>query len=382
MSLPETLRLKRPLERVISRGHPWVFRDALERPPRRPGRVHTLLDRKGAFLARGLSDAGPIAFRSWTTSDESVDARLLTRRFRSAVALRSAVRSPDTDAYRLLHGEGDRVPGVVCDRYGPVAVLRFDGEGAQAFEGALLELLREEGAKTLMVKSRGEEASVRVGPAPPDVLVVEEHGMRLPVALRRGQKTGLFLDHRASRMEVRKLSEGRRVLNLYSYTGAFSVAAGLGGARSVTSVDVAEAALELAVEGFRLNGLDVPHATHAGDVPEFLRSLPRGAAFDLIVADPPSFAPREAAKKAALKSYRLLHRACLERLAPEGLYLAASCSSHVRRGEFQESLVDGARSAGTALQVLGSWGAAADHPTLAVFPEGDYLKVVLCRRVR
>ncbi|MBC7171384.1 MAG: class I SAM-dependent rRNA methyltransferase, partial [Polyangiaceae bacterium] len=325
-----------------------------------------------------------------TTRDEPIGPTLWTRRFQQALELRDTVRPPDTDAYRLVHGEGDRLPGAVVDAYGTTAVLRLDGLGATALEEdlvrALYPLLEARGFDRLLVRKgrRGDiTVTPRVGALPDAPIVVREHGMRLVVDLVHGQKTGLFLDHRESRRRVRELSRGKRVLNLYSYTGGFSVAAGLGEALEVTSVDVAEGAITMAEATWAANGLDPrAHRAVASDVPVFLSEKGRGApVFDLIVSDPPSFAPNEKSVPKAIESYRALHRACLKRLVPGGLYLAASCSSHIDRDTFERTIREGAELAGRVLQVLERWGAPADHPRLLAFPEGDYLKSVLCRPI-
>ncbi len=386
----QKVRLVRPLERVIGEGHPWIYRQALAPFEARPGEVVEVLSPKGKFVARGYAEDGPIAVRVVTTRDEPVSRILWTRRFQQALELRDAVRPPETDAYRLVHGEGDRVPGVVVDAYGQTAVLRLDGQGAIALEddlaAALWPLLAARGFDRLLVRTgkRGElVVSARVGALPEEPIVVTERGMRLVVDLVHGQKTGLFLDHRESRRRVRELASGKRVLNLYSYTGGFSVAAGLGGAIEVTSVDVAEGAIRMAEATWAANGLDPrAHRAIARDVPEFLAEKGRMApVFDRIVSDPPSFAPSEKTVPKAIESYRALHRACLRRLVPGGLYLAASCSSHIDRETFERTIREGAEQAGRVLQVLERWGAPADHPRLLAFPEGDYLKCVLCRTV-
>lgn len=383
----DALRLRKPLERAVAEGHPWVFRQALEDgPDPRPGTVVTLLDRRGRFLARGVAEAGPIALRVWTTRDEPVDDALLARRVDEAVALRADVVPPDTDAHRVLHGEGDGVPGLVCDRYGPYAVVKIDGEGARRFLGALAPILAERLAPlgvtdVLLRAGRGADKRLEglAGRPPADPVTVRERGVTLVADLHRGQKTGLFLDQRESRARVRALARGRSVLNLYGYTGGFSVTAALGGARRVVTVDVAADALELARRTFAANpgAADVPHVAHAADVPTWL--VEADDAFDLVVCDPPSFAPSEAARPAALAAYARLHAAALARVRPGGLYLAASCSSHVDLAAFTATLARGARDAGRALRILDRWGAPPDHPRLPAFPEGDYLGVVLCR---
>jgi 23S rRNA (cytosine1962-C5)-methyltransferase len=388
MGRERTLRLRRPLERRIVEGHPWIFRDALDPAPDRPGVEVTILDRRGRFLARGITDGGPLGARVWTLVDERVDDALIARRLTGAVALRSRVVPADTSAYRVVHGEGDRMPGIVCDRYGDHAVVTFDSEGARALEESFLAALSAAlppGVEHVLVRAgRGEDKTVRAvrGKSPVDPLVVEEHGMRLVADLVHGQKTGLFLDHRESRERVRELADGGRVLNLYGYTGGFSIAAGRGGAHAVDTVDTAAPALELATRGWALNGLEPGrHAVHRLDVPRYLeaRLAKPGPKLDLVISDPPSFAPNAGAVRAALKAYTALHTACIRLVEPGGLYLAASCSSHIRGDDFEQTLRDGARRARSVLQVLDRWGAPPDHPRLLSFPEGDYLKVVLLR---
>ena len=384
-------RLRKPLERSVRSGHPWLYREALQPFEAEPGSVVSVLDERGRVLCRGLADSGPIAVRVFTALDEPLDDALIARRIDSAFALRARVVPEQTDAYRLLHGEGDRLPGVVCDRYGAAAVLKLDGEAACAWRSELIEALRAPlaalGVEALLVregKKHESHVELAYGPRPPDELIVLERGMQLCASLWHGQKTGLFLDHRESRARVRGLARGARVLNLYGYTGGFSVAAGLGGAAHVTTVDIAAPALALAERSWAANELPSErHATAATDVPEVLDALAsERARFELIVADPPSFAPSERSKDAALASYEKLHAACLRLLQPGGYYLAASCSSHVGAAEFDDTLRKGAQAARRVLQVLERSSAPPDHPRLLAFPEGDYLKVVLSRDMR
>jgi 23S rRNA (cytosine1962-C5)-methyltransferase len=210
--------------------------------------------------------------------------------------------------------------------------------------------------------------------------VVVERGTKLVADLQRGQKTGLFLDLRESRYRVRQLSEGARVLNLYGYTGGFSVAASLGGAAQVTTVDIAPEAVKLTADTYAANQLSqAQHVPVTSDVPTYLDQLSPDTDFDIVICDPPSFAPSERALPAALDSYRALHERCMRRVVRGGLYLAASCSSHVNREAFEETLREGARRARRVVQVLERSGAPADHPRMLAFPEFDYLKVTLCR---
>jgi 23S rRNA (cytosine1962-C5)-methyltransferase len=340
-------------------------------------------------IARGVAESGPIAVRVLSTRPkERIDIAFLRSRLADAFSLRAAARPADTDAYRLVHGEGDRVPGFVCDRYGDYAVLKLDGAAAEAWRERWIEavepLLRELGIQgALLRRSRKQAAASELafGQAPPEEVRIAEHGMTLLANLREGQKTGLFLDHRESRARVRDLAKQRTVLNLYGYTGGFSVAAGLGGATHVTTVDLAKPAIELSERTWLENGLAATqHEAVASDVPDWLRAANATARkFDLIVADPPNFAPNQAALEQALESYCALHAACLAMVSPSGLYLAASCSSHVRATDFLDTIREGARRARKVVAILEQTGAPFDHPRLLAFPEGDYLKVALLR---
>lgn len=394
-----TLTLARPLERALRDGHPWVYRDAV-RGAAAAGAVTTLLDGRGQFVARGLAEEGPIALRVFTTRDEALCDALLRARIEDAASLRDAVVPTDTDAYRLIHGEGDRLPGFVVDVYERCAVLKTDGAAAfrwrDRFASSLRATLEARGVRALLVRASntgtvnqddsGDEAleperkaSLVWGALDASKITVREHGMALVCDLMMGQKTGLFLDQREARRMVRAVSKGRRVLNLYAYTGGFSVAAGLGGARSVETVDVARGAVELAVESWRANGLDpATHAVHCEDVWKHLAQRSKARArYDLVIADPPSFAPRAQSVPKALDAYRSLHAAALSLVSPGGLYLAGSCSSHITRAMFEETVREGARRAKRSLQLLEARGAPGDHPRIPAFTEGDYLKADL-----
>lgn len=387
---PPRLRLRRSLARTIRRGHPWVYRDALDGRIPAPGTEVAVVDERGRVVARGLAEAGPIGVRIWTVGDEPVDGELLGRRIDAAVELRRSVSPRRTDAIRLIHGEGDRMPGVVVDLYGPYGVLALDGEAAltqlDSIVAALRPRLHALGVHSLLGRwGRREHRTIKQldGRPPPETVEILEHGMRLYVDLHHGQKTGFFLDQRGSRAMVRKLAKGRRVLDLYSYVGGFSVAAGKGGAAEVLTVDLAKPAIELAKRSWRLNDLpDKRHRAVAADVPTLLGELQeQGERYDLIIADPPSFAPSADSRERALGAYEQLHRACLRLLRPSGLLLAGSCSSHVDRAAFEGALLQAASAERCVLQVVDRWAAPPDHPRLLAFPEGDYLTCTLVRVV-
>ena len=376
----------------MSGGHPWIFRDALLGELPEPGTVVTVLDRKGRFLARGLAESGPIGVRVFTITDRPLDRDLLAERIDAALELRHRLAPPDTNALRLVHGEGDSLPGVVVDRYDEHAVVRYDGQAILQWRSSIETLLRERcsslGVAHLLRRSgRGEHKQVEAisGELPSGPIEVREHGMILLTDLVHGQKTGAFLDHRPNRLRVRELVEGLvatgvvpRVANLFGYTGGFSIAAGLGGAASVVTVDVAAPALALATSAWQRNQLSAErHIAAATEVERWLAEQRRD--FDLIVADPPSFAPNKASRERGLAAYRALHAAALPRVANGGYYLAASCSSQVDRSAFEDTLRTGAKAAKVALTVLARSGAGFDHPVPLGFPEGEYLVATLCR---
>jgi 23S rRNA (cytosine1962-C5)-methyltransferase len=386
------IQLARPAAIAARRGHPWVYRGGIVRPPDAlaAGSTVELVDEEGYPLGQGLWDpASPIAVRIFSGGDgERLDAASLGRRIERAVARRDGLFEGDTTAYRLCNGEGDRVPGFVIDRYGDVAVIRLDTEAwtphlAQVAD-ALSASLGERGIRSLALRLSapgpdGKKLRLLTGGSLPDRLIVLEHGIRMEVDLAQGQKTGAFLDQRENRARVRALARGRRrALNLFSYAGGFSIAAALGGAQKVTSVDMAAAAHASAQRTFRENGVDPgEHAFVNADAFGFLeQAAKRGERFDLVISDPPSFAPSEKAKPRAESAYRRLHASIGAVLEEGAILCAASCSSHVSAEEFLSTL-DDATLGREDLTVREVRGQPADHPSLPPFPEGRYLKFVV-----
>jgi len=385
------LRLSRPAAAAVRRGHPWVYRDAIARPPTlASGTPVSLADEDGSPLAVALWDANsPIVARIFGVGTKGpLDERLLAARIERAFARRMQFLGPDTDAYRLANGEGDHLPGLVIDRYAHVAVVRLDGEHLDVWidklTPAIVKAARAHGVRSVVLRLSRDEPGERrfrelAGEDAPDRVTISENGMRMEIDLAHGQKTGAFLDQRDNRARVRALAKGReRALNLYSYTGGFSLAAALGGAKHVTSVDIAAAAHATAQRSFRENNLDPSaHAFVTADAFAFLESADkRGQRFDLIISDPPSFAPNERSKPRAIAAYKKLHAALVRVLAKGGVLCAASCSSHVSMEDFLTTL-DEATLGTNELVVAGAFGQPADHPTLAAWPEGRYLEFVI-----
>lgn len=381
------LTVEEPAARSVQRGHPWVYRDALrgELGGIEAGDVVELRRGDGTFLAQALVDPGsPIGARVLTADPRETDeGALVSRRLRGALALRDGLlEGQETTAYRLCNGEGDGLPGLVIDRYERWAVLRADGAGALAFAerhgGVIEEALEEAGVTSVTLRPRDGEPRAWLGEEAPATVVAQEHGMKMHVDLLHGQKTGAFLDQRENRRRVRGLARGRRALNLFSYAGGFSAAAALGGAPEVTSVDIAAGGHGAAQKTFRENGLDpAKHRFVTADAFVFLEAArQRKERWDLVICDPPSFAPSERAKGRATAAYRRLHEACHEVLKPGGILCAASCSSHITPDDFLATL----QLAPRELRVLEVHGQPADHPFTPAWVEGRYLKFVVTLR--
>jgi 23S rRNA (cytosine1962-C5)-methyltransferase len=349
----------------------------------------------GRPLARGFWDANsPIAVRIVSADGELELEREIDRRVSEALARRlGAIDRGGTDAFRWIHGEADELPGVHVDVYGTALSIRYDGGGARAFYRDLPARLREAArgaglAVDAILERRprggsgdadGERTLALHGTPPDGEIEIRENGLRFGADLRRGQKGGLFLDQRENRALVRTLARDRRVLNLFGYTGGFSIYAAAGGARATTTVDVAAPAIAAARRNFERNHLPIANARFAAeDAFAFLtRAAAAGERFDLVISDPPSFAPSRRALETGLRAYQRLHRLCAAVTAPGGILCAASCSSHIGRQAFLATVKDGAREADRRVQVREVRGAAVDHPVVPQFPEGDYLKFAI-----
>jgi 23S rRNA (cytosine1962-C5)-methyltransferase len=378
------LALPESLEGRLSAGHPWIYRDHV--PPRfRADAGDFVRVRAGRFDGYALWDSdSPIALRVFSRQRRP-DATWTRERVEEAWQLRRRLLPPNTDAFRLLFGEGDGLPGIVVDVYaGFAVVVSYSPALSQVVSWVVRALaerpeLRGVCERTTRRKDRSSELKPLHGEKPPALVMVREHGLTYEVDLEAGQKTGLFLDHRDNRRYLRELAAGATVLNLFSYTGAFSVSCAAGGAASVTSVDIAAPAIAAAGRNFEHNRLATPHEGVAGDVFEFLEGAKRaGRRWDIVIADPPSFASSRSELYGALRAYKKLHAAALAVLTPGGLYAAASCTSQVSPDAFRQTLAEAA-GRGQRLTVVHEAAHAVDHPYGVGHLEGRYLKFVLCR---
>ncbi len=386
--VPQRLRLSRNLTRSIRRGHPWVFVDALrEKPTGAPGDVAVLQDKSGKTLAQGYVDpTTPLAFRVCTQrASERADSPWAARGLERAIALRERLFSGGTTTgYRVVHGEGDGMPGLVFDRYGDVGVLRLDGPAAEGFWNApgIATYMSERLGLTHVYERRrsrgGAEGRPLVGPAPQAPVPFLENGLSFTSDVVNGQKTGFFLDQRDNRALIQRIAHGR-MLNVFGYTGGFSVAAAAGGATHVTTVDIAPAALATATDHLRAIGMaDDDHHEEARDAFEFLDQAHEARErWDVVVLDPPAFAPNQRAVEGAERAYQRLITAGARVAEPGGYLACASCSSHISAERFVDLVeegVSGARRRGTLLDM---GGVPPDHPAPLGFRDFRYLTFVL-----
>jgi 23S rRNA (cytosine1962-C5)-methyltransferase len=380
------LVLKPGREKSLLRRHPWVFSGAIGRVVGEPELGATVAVRAadGAFLAwAAYSPSSQIRARAWIWDEQaSIDDAFLRARVAAAIARRAGLAAT-TDAMRLVHAEADGLPGVVCDRYAGVVVFQFASAGAERFRDTIVDaVLGAAGCGAAYERSdlevRGLEGlPPRSGPirgaAASPTLTITEHGIQYVVDVAHGQKTGFYLDQRANRGRIRTLAAGRDVLNCFCYTGGFTLNALAGGAHSALSIDSSAAALELARENARCNGFAADWLE--ADVFAALRKLRDGGrAFDLIVLDPPKFAPTAAHAERAARAYKDINLLALKLLRPAGLLATFSCSGGVSPELFQKIVAGAAADAGADVRLLERLQADDDHPVTLAFPEGEYLK--------
>lgn len=390
------LFLAKGREKSLLRRHPWVFSGAVQRVEGKAlsGETIDILDSQGKWLARGAySPESQIRARVWTFQpDEEINIDFFIRRLQQAQSWRDWVAQRDgLDGYRLIAGESDGLPGITIDRFQNFLVLQLLSAGAEYQRPALLSALQHcypecsiyDRSDVAVRKKEGLPLAQGpvLGDLPPELLPITEHGMKLLVDIQQGHKTGFYLDQRDSRLAARNYSAGRRVLNCFSYTGAFAVSALMGGCEQVISVDTSQAALDIAKQNVELNKLDLSKAEFVrDDVFQLLRNYRnQGEKFDLIIMDPPKFVENKNQLASACRGYKDINMLALQLLNPGGILLSFSCSGLMPTDLFQKILADAAVDAGRDVQFIEQFRQAADHPVIATYPEGLYLKGFACR---
>lgn len=364
------------------RGHPWIYKEAIIPPaPSEKVQMAQVIDAKGELAWAIYDPSSPLSLRILSTEKSAPSPAFFEKRFNRAYELRAGVRSDFTNSYRLFNGEGDLLPGLVCDIYDTTAVLQFDGQGPHEFwDKDLISqwILKQTNCESVIEKTRrnSERTTELLAGKPHDSEVtIKENGVLFKVNLDKGQKTGFFLDQRDNRNYVRQMSSGKSVLNLFSYSGGFSVYAGLGGARKVASLDVSKGAIALAEENWKLNGLEP--SKHIGlcvDVFEYLNGAPE--MWDHIIVDPPSMSHSEEQKNTAKSKYTELFTAAAKRVRPCGELSVSSCSSHVSFDDFFEIIDESLSNSRRKGQILRVSGQGPDHPFPHACHEHRYLKFV------
>jgi 23S rRNA (cytosine1962-C5)-methyltransferase len=380
--------LKPGKDKPIRNRHHWIFSGAVASLPELTNgeclEVYNATNEKlgwGYFNKKTTIVGRMIAFDG-LSPEKAIEQNLV-----QAIAMRRALFDPTkTNAYRLVNGEGDSLPGLVVDCYHNVLVIQISTLGMQQFRSLIVEQLVKHLAprsiyeKSLLPSRKEEglhdEQGALYGNVPSEAVTILENGLKFSVSILHGQKTGFFLDHRKMRAHVQSLAMGKKVLNCFAYTGGFSVYAAAGGAKLVDSVDISAAAMQMAQHNMELNGIDVKqHHFYTADVFEFLREKPLD--YDLVILDPPAFAKRQKDVIAACRGYKDINRLAFEKMPKESILLTSSCSYHVNETLFQQVVFQAATEAKRNVKIIGRHQMAADHPINIYHPETDYLKTLV-----
>lgn len=384
----KTIFLKRGKEDSLKRFHPWIFSGAILRSDDNiaEGEIVRVLSSDGTFLAVGHYQIGSIAVRVLSFRDIEIDEEFWVSRLQSALEVRISLGiadSPENNTYRLVHGEGDNLPGLIVDCYGKTAVMQAHSVGMHEYRhevckalvkvmGDRVENVYYKSETTLPYKAElGQQNGFIYGGS--DENKTKENGLLFHVDWLKGQKTGFFVDQRENRSLLEKYAKGKSVLNMFCYTGGFSVYAMRGGARLVHSVDSSAKAIELTNANVELNFAgDRRHEAFCDDAFKFLDA--NDGKYDLIILDPPAFAKHRAALRNALKGYTRLNVKGFERIKPGGILFTFSCSQVVTKDNFRNAVFTAAAQAGRKVRILHQLHQPADHPINIYHPEGEYLK--------
>ena len=390
--MPITLNPNR--EKSLLRRHPWVFASAIKSVDQETasGSTVDLLSSEGQFLARAsYSPISQIRARVWTFEDEPVDKEFFRRKIKAAVEVRQRLKvESHSNAYRLIHAESDGIPGLIVDRYDNVLVLQSLTAGSEFWKETIADILVEEtGIQNIYERS---DADVREleglkpitgilrGTITNYQLPIIEYDLKFNVDIQHGHKTGFYLDQRHNRHRVGKFAKDRDVLNCFCYTGGFSIHALANGAKSVLSVDSSADALSLLEENIALNTLPADrHTSLEGDVFQLLRKFrDANRSFDMIILDPPKFAPTAAHAEKASRAYKDINLLAFKLLRHGGMLFTYSCSGGIDAALFQKIVASAALDAGTDATIIEHLSQGSDHPVSLHFPEGAYLKGLVC----
>jgi 23S rRNA (cytosine1962-C5)-methyltransferase len=373
-----TIHLLPAKEKAIKRGHPWVFSGALDKHSVKPGEWAELCDHNGRFLALGFVEPGSIAFKI-AAREIFTPEELIRFRIEKAIEFRrkaGLLNKKENEIIRLFFAEGDGLPGLVVDAYGKHCVVQFHSRAVFFYRHLIAEILADQGFPNVFSKSKeslhdkGIEDSYLLGGKQEDVFL--ENGLKFKVDWELGQKTGFFIDQRENRRLLGTMSEGKKVLNAFSYTGGFSIYALAGGASEVVSLDSSAKAIALANENASINGFESKHSGIIQDAFEYLKDMPTD--FDVVVLDPPAFAKSQRVTHNAVQAYKRINSMAMEKMTAGSQLLSFSCSQHISRELFTSTLRAAAIDCGRSVRLVQHLQQPVDHPSNLVHPEGEYLK--------
>jgi 23S rRNA (cytosine1962-C5)-methyltransferase len=380
------LQLKVKRERSILLKHPWIFSGGLERKPKaNEGDIVEIRSHGNEILGYGFySEKSQISCRMFDWQNKPADfetADYWTEKIKNALALRKSIIPSNTNAYRLLHAEGDFLPGIIADVYANVVVLQILVRGIEQRKELIIEAFRRSGFENLYLKTKASSQNIEeisstsgwLAGSGEGKVVAKENDMLFNVDFVGGQKTGFFIDQRENRFLLKTLSDGKKVLNTFCYTGGFSVFALSGGAREVHSVDISAEAVRLAEENVRLNFPDVLHKGFAVDCFDYLKDMPEND-YDIIILDPPAFAKNARAVDNATRGYKQINMRAFKKIKPGGILFTFSCSQNISKDLFQKIVFGAAADVGRNVRIIHQLHQPADHPVNIYHPEGEYLK--------
>jgi 23S rRNA (cytosine1962-C5)-methyltransferase len=384
-----SLVLKNGMHKAVAQGHPWVYRTQIEiiTGDPSPGDAVTVLDFRGRYLGAGLYNPhSMITVRILTQSHETISASLIESRIRAAIAFRRQFWRLDTDSYRLVFGEADRLPGLIVDLFAHTLVVQILSLGMEQFLDAICETLLAEIKPERLILQHEEAIRSKEGlplyrkifaGTDQDQETILENGLKLTMDLASGQKTGYFLDQKANHAYLRPFVQGKKVLDCFTYIGGFALNALAGGASDVTAVDVSDAAMDLTRANARQNGFSDRLTPVVSNAFDFLREQARAKArYDVIVLDPPAFAKSHSAQAGAVRGYKEINLSALKMLESGGVLATHSCSFHMPEALFLETVLSAARDVHRTVRILDIRRQDFDHPVLGGYPESHYLKSI------
>ena len=391
------IHLKPGREKSVLNRHPWIFASAIERVEGSPGVGSTVLvldSRKTLIAKAAYSPASQIRARVWTWNEtDSINREFLAQRIKASIRRREYFfETENTTALRLIYGEADGLPGLVVDQYAQTLVIQILSAGAELFRKEIVDILDElinpdriyerSDVDVRSLEGLPERQGLLKGISSDQGLTISENGIQYRVDVSAGQKTGFYIDQRRNRQKVFELSNGKDVLNCFCYTGGFTLNALAGGASSVLSVDSSAPALEQLSQNILLNGFDASkNESIEGDVFKLLRLFrDQGRYFDLIVLDPPKFAPTISQAEKASRAYKDINLLAIKMLKPGGVLVSFSCSGGISRELFQKIVAGAALDAGAEIRIIDQLSQSPDHPVLMSFPESFYLKGLICKK--